>query len=93
MSIATINPATGETLRTFQPLTPQELERRLQLAADTYRRYRRTSLADRTRMMLKAADILDSEKESIRPADGHGDGQDLKAAVEEVAKCAWGCRQ
>ena len=92
MSIATINPATGETLRTFQPLTPQELERRLQLAADTYRRYRRTSLADRARMMLKAADILDGEKEAFGRMMVTEMGKTIKAAVEEAAKCAWGCR-
>ena len=48
MTIATINPATGETLRTFTPLTADELEARLQCAADAYRRHRRTSFADRS---------------------------------------------
>ena len=42
MTIATINPTTGQTVRTFSPLTDAELEARLQCAADTYRRYRRT---------------------------------------------------
>ncbi len=92
MSIATINPATGETLRTFQPLTPNELESRLQLAIDTYHRYRRTPLADRQRMMLRAADILDGEKEEFGRIMVMEMGKTFKAAVEEAAKCAWGCR-
>ena len=29
MAIATINPATGETLKTFQPITDQEIETKL----------------------------------------------------------------
>ncbi|MGH7499586.1 MAG: NAD-dependent succinate-semialdehyde dehydrogenase [Gemmatimonadales bacterium] len=91
-SIATVNPATGKTLRTFKPLTPQELEAKLQLAADTYRRYRRTPMADRKRMMLKAADILDGEKEEFGRLMVTEMGKTIKSAVEEAAKCAWGCR-
>ena len=92
MSIATINPATGETLRTFEPLTPQELEARLQLAADTYRRYRRTPFSDRKRMMLRAGDILEAEKDALGRVMVTEMGKTLKAAADEAAKCAWGCR-
>ena len=65
MPIATINPATGQTLRTFQPLTGDQLEARLQCATDAYHRHRRTTFAERARLMLKAADILDGEKETF----------------------------
>ncbi|MEO7986866.1 MAG: NAD-dependent succinate-semialdehyde dehydrogenase [Gemmatimonadales bacterium] len=92
MSIATINPATGETLRTFEPLTSQELEARLQLAADTYRCYRRTPFSDRKRMMLKAGDILEAEKDALGRVMVTEMGKTLKAAADEAAKCAWGCR-
>jgi len=92
MSIATINPATGETLRTFAPLTPGEIEARLDCAASAYRRHRRTSFADRRRMMLEAARILESEKEAFGRLMVTEMGKPLKAAVEEAAKCALGCR-
>src|SRR5712691_7427413 len=92
MTIATINPATGETLRTFQPLSDAELEARLQCAADTYRHYRRTPLADRKRMLLRAAEILESEKDAFGKLMVLEMGKPLKAAVEEAAKCALGCR-
>jgi succinate-semialdehyde dehydrogenase/glutarate-semialdehyde dehydrogenase len=92
MSIATINPATGQTLRTFQPLAPRELDARLQLAADTFRRYRLTPFADRKRMMLAAADILDREKDAFGRIMVTEMGKTLRSAVEEAAKCAWGCR-
>ena len=61
MPIATANPATGETVRTFEPLTPAQLEARLQCAADAYQRHRRTTFAERTKMMARAAEILESE--------------------------------
>ena len=92
MPIATINPATGETLRTFTPLTPGEIEARLDCAASAYRRHRRTSFADRRRMMLEAARILESEKEAFGRLMVTEMGKTLKAAVEEAAKCALGCR-
>jgi succinate-semialdehyde dehydrogenase/glutarate-semialdehyde dehydrogenase len=92
MAIATINPATGETLRTFTPLTPDQLEARLQCAATAYRRHRRTPFAERRRMMLEAAKILESEKEAFGRLMVTEMGKTLKAAVEEAAKCALGCR-
>ncbi|MFM9446563.1 hypothetical protein [Streptomyces acidiscabies] len=35
MTIATVNPATGETLKTYQPMDAQEVERRLRLGPGT----------------------------------------------------------
>jgi succinate-semialdehyde dehydrogenase/glutarate-semialdehyde dehydrogenase len=92
MTIATVNPATGQTLRTFTPLSEPELDARLQCAADAFRRYRRTPLAERTRMLLRAAEILESEKEKFARLMVTEMGKTLKAALEEAAKCAWGCR-
>jgi succinate-semialdehyde dehydrogenase/glutarate-semialdehyde dehydrogenase len=92
MTIATVNPATGQTIRTFTPLTEPELDARIQCAADAFRRYRRTPLAERTRMLHKAAEILESEKEKFGRLMVTEMGKTLKAAVEEAAKCAWGCR-
>ncbi|HEV7366832.1 MAG TPA: NAD-dependent succinate-semialdehyde dehydrogenase [Gemmatimonadales bacterium] len=92
MTIASVNPATGQTVRTFTPLSEPELDARLQCAADTFRRYRKTPLAERTRMLLRAAEILESEKEKFGKLMVMEMGKTLKAAVEEAAKCAWGCR-
>ena len=65
MLIATINPATGETLKTFDPLTEQQLEDKLAQAANTFRSYRQTSFEDREQWILRAADILEAEKEKF----------------------------
>jgi succinate-semialdehyde dehydrogenase/glutarate-semialdehyde dehydrogenase len=92
MTIASINPASGQTIRTFSPLSDRELDARIQCAADTYARYRRTPIEERTRMLLRAADILESEKEELGRIMVTEMGKTLKAAVEEAAKCAWGCR-
>jgi succinate-semialdehyde dehydrogenase / glutarate-semialdehyde dehydrogenase len=92
MAIASINPTTGETLKTFKALTAAQIEEKLQLAADTFRGYRRTPFADRSRMMQRAADILESEKQELARVMTTEMGKPLKAAISEAEKCASVCR-
>ena len=92
MTIATIDPASGRTERTFQPLSDAELDARIQCAADTYRQYRRLALPERTRMLIRAAEILEAEKEVFGRLMTLEMGKTLKAAVDEAVKCALGCR-
>ena len=65
MPIATVNPTTGELLRTFEPLTGAQIEEKLRLAAEEYPRFRKLSFAQRAVMMNKAAAILEAEKEEL----------------------------
>jgi len=92
MAIATLNPATGETLRSFQPLSSEEIETKLQRAADAFRAHRRTSFADRAARMHKAAEILESEKDRFARIMTTEMGKTLKSAGDEALKCALGCR-
>jgi succinate-semialdehyde dehydrogenase/glutarate-semialdehyde dehydrogenase len=90
--IATINPATGETLKTFDALTEQELDQKLQRAAETFRIYRRTSFVEREAMMHRAAKILETEKNEFARLMTTEMGKAVKAAAQEADKCAWVCR-
>src|ERR1700726_3343297 len=92
MAIASINPATGEVLKTFEPLTASQIEAKLSLAAKTFETFRKTSFAERARMMNKAADILESEKESLGKLMTLEMGKTYRSAVDEAVKSAWGCR-
>ena len=92
MPIATINPATGETLRTFDALTAAELDEKLQRAADAFERHRRTSVAERAERMGRAAELLDAEKERFAQLMTAEMGKTLAAARAEAEKCAWVCR-
>ena len=92
MSIASINPATGETLDTFSELNDQELEGRLALAARTFKTYRRTSLDDRKKWITRAAEILETEKQAFGRIMTLEMGKPLADAVAEAAKCATACR-
>ncbi len=92
MAIASINPATGETLRTFEPLNQQQLDEKLQRAHETFRSYRRTSFAERARMMLRTAEILQAEKKDFARIMTLEMGKPISGAVQEAEKCAWVCR-
>jgi succinate-semialdehyde dehydrogenase/glutarate-semialdehyde dehydrogenase len=92
MAIATIDPASGQTLKTFEQLSDAQVETRVQRAADTFREYRKTPFPERARKMLKAAEILEAEKNSLGRLMTLEMGKPLRAAVAEAAKCATACR-
>jgi succinate-semialdehyde dehydrogenase/glutarate-semialdehyde dehydrogenase len=92
MPIATINPATAETLKTFDALTEAELDAKIAQAARTFQTYRRTPLVERAERMHRAAGILDSEQGVFGRMMTTEMGKLVKAGNEEAAKCAWGCR-
>jgi succinate-semialdehyde dehydrogenase/glutarate-semialdehyde dehydrogenase len=92
MAIATVNPATGETLRTFDALDDAEIGRRIDQAQRTFVELRRTSFADRAIWMLAAADILDKDVDEIATLMTTEMGKTLTAARAEVHKCAKAAR-
>src|SRR6201993_1107559 len=92
MGIATVNPATGEVVKTFTALSNAEVEAKVQRAAETFLSYRKVPFADRARMMTKAAEILEKEKEGFGRLMTLEMGKPLRAAIAEAAKCATACR-
>lgn len=88
MPIATVNPANGETLKTYDALGAEEIERRLAAAEATFHTYRTTSFAERARLMHRAADLLDEDLEDIGRVMTTEMGKPVKQARAEAAKCA-----
>jgi len=92
MAIASVNPATGETLRTFTPLTEPEVERRVALGASAFPRWRATSFAERAGVVSRAADALEARKQELGRIMTLEMGKPIGSAVAEAEKCAWVCR-
>ena len=92
MAIATINPTTGETLKTFEPLNDTEIVAKLDLAGKAFEGYRQTSFVERSHWLEQAATILDQEKADLGKLMTLEMGKPLKAAIAEVEKCALVCR-
>jgi succinate-semialdehyde dehydrogenase/glutarate-semialdehyde dehydrogenase len=92
MAIATINPATGETVKIFDALNAEQLAQRLDRARTTFATYRLTSFEQRAAWMQAAADILDAERDAVAVTMTVEMGKPVKAARGEVEKCAKACR-
>jgi succinate-semialdehyde dehydrogenase/glutarate-semialdehyde dehydrogenase len=91
-TLSSVNPATGETFARFEELTDAELETKLARSAAAYRAWRRVPVAERTRLMARAAEVLDAGKERYGRTMTLEMGKTLKAAIAEVEKCALACR-
>ena len=88
MAIATINPATGETVKTFDALSAAELETKLERAAQAFKSYRRTSVEDRQRWLRAAADQVEADLDEIGELMTLEMGKTFAAAKAEAKKCA-----
>ncbi|MDQ0711771.1 succinate-semialdehyde dehydrogenase/glutarate-semialdehyde dehydrogenase [Streptomyces luteogriseus] len=88
MPIATVNPANGETLKTYEAMDEQEIERRLQLAEATFRTYRTTTFEERARLLHRAADLLEEDQQDIARVMTTEMGKPIQQARAEAAKCA-----
>ncbi len=92
MGIATINPATGETLKTFEPLTDSEIEAKLQQAQLAFEQYRKTTFSQRAEWLNQAGAIFESDRDRFANIMTTEMGKTFKSARAEVEKCALGCR-
>jgi succinate-semialdehyde dehydrogenase / glutarate-semialdehyde dehydrogenase len=92
MAIATINPATGEVIKTFQPLSEAEIEKQVQLAVTTFKAERNTPFAVRAKRMLRAAEIVERDKDKFAHLMTLEMGKPYKAALAEALKCTSACR-
>jgi succinate-semialdehyde dehydrogenase / glutarate-semialdehyde dehydrogenase len=92
VSISTTNPATGKTVRTFEPYTAARVNESIDRATAAYRKHRLTSFSDRAARMRKAADILEAESRELGRLMTLEMGKPFKAAIAEAEKCAAACR-
>jgi succinate-semialdehyde dehydrogenase/glutarate-semialdehyde dehydrogenase len=92
MPIASVNPATGELVKSFEPLTDAAIEQKIQKAVATFATYRLLPFSKRAAWMRKAADILDAEKNELARLMTLEMGKLHREAVAEAGKCAAGCR-
>jgi succinate-semialdehyde dehydrogenase/glutarate-semialdehyde dehydrogenase len=92
MPIASVNPATGETLKTFEALSAAQIEAKIAAAALGFERNRALDFPTRGRFMSKAAELLTNEKQDLAKIATLEMGKTLRQAIAEVEKCAWACR-
>src|SRR5690348_8437093 len=92
MPIASVNPATGQLLRSFDEDAPEVVQRKLAGAAAAWQRWRREPVAARAAVVARAAELLDTERDAFGRLMTLEMGKLAAAAAGEAAKCATACR-
>jgi succinate-semialdehyde dehydrogenase/glutarate-semialdehyde dehydrogenase len=90
--IATINPATGELLESFEPYDANGVEKRLALAAQAVPIWAATSFEERARLLITVAELIEGELPDIATVVTTEMGKPFAQAKAEAAKCASGFR-
>jgi succinate-semialdehyde dehydrogenase/glutarate-semialdehyde dehydrogenase len=88
MAFATTNPATGEVEQTFDDHAAEEVDARLARAAATFETFRRTTFAERARLLVTAAELLEGEIPDIARVLTTEMGKTFASAKGEASKCA-----
>src|SRR6185369_6475786 len=92
MAIASINPATGELTKPFDPHTDGEIESALDRAVSAFEKHRHTSFAERAAKLRDAAEMLEKDRKHLARIITSEMGKLLRGSIDEIEKCARGCR-
>ncbi|NEP67756.1 aldehyde dehydrogenase family protein, partial [Moorena sp. SIO3A5] len=92
MGIATVNPATGETIKTFEPESPSSIATKLAVAQEAFEQYCQTSMEQRAEWLNAAAEIVERDRVKFGTLMTTEMGKPLKSAIAEAQKCALVCR-
>jgi succinate-semialdehyde dehydrogenase/glutarate-semialdehyde dehydrogenase len=91
MAIQSINPATGEKIRSYEETVPREVEGIIAAGHAAYLEWRRTSFAERSRLVRSAAAVLRKNSEDYARLMALEMGKVLREGRAEVEKCAAAC--
>ena len=91
MKIKSINPANGETIKTYDEMSPGEVAAAVREAHQTWTSWQKTSFAERARLMTRSASILREQKQELARLMALEMGKPLKQGIAEAEKCAWVC--
>jgi succinate-semialdehyde dehydrogenase/glutarate-semialdehyde dehydrogenase len=92
VTISTVNPATGQNLRTFEPFSPERVDACIDRAVAAFQLHRKHTFEERATAMMRAAEILENESEKLGLLMTTEMGKPLSAAIAEAKKCATACR-
>src|SRR6266545_1589972 len=91
MAIESINPATGETLKTYAETSRAEVDDIVGKTHEAFLAWRRTSFEDRARRMRGAARILRKNAEAYARLMAQEMGKPVRDGIGEAQKCALAC--
>src|SRR5205085_11737402 len=90
MAIASINPATGELTKRFDPHTDSEIESALDRAVSAFEKYRASSFAERAAKLRHTAEMLEKDRAHFARIISGDMGNLLRGSIDEIENCARG---
>ena len=91
MAIETLNPTTGELVKTFPEMTKDEVDRILDAAVAAQKAWARVPIAERAKPMRKVAALLKERAPELGRLAALEMGKPVKDGAAEATKCAWVC--
>jgi len=91
MSIISINPATGKTIKTYDEPSPQEIKEIIEQSHQAFKEWRNTNFSFRATLMKKAALYLRDNLERYAKLMTDEMGKTISGGRAEAEKCAWVC--
>ena len=92
MPFIATNPATEEVIAEFEGHTPAQVSHALENASKGFQRWKKVPVAERAQLMLRAAELLDSELPVVAQLMTSEMGKTFAAAKGEAAKCVMNMR-
>src|ERR1041384_4195315 len=91
MPIESINPATGEKLKTYSETSTADVGSFVQQAYDAFLEWRRVDFGERAVKMKSAADLLRKTRDEFAKLMAQEMGKPISQGRAEIEKCALGC--
>ncbi|MGE0930327.1 NAD-dependent succinate-semialdehyde dehydrogenase [Peijinzhouia sedimentorum] len=92
MTLKSINPYTGEQITSYKKHTEKELNEILDQSAEAFNKWKKVSIEERAKLMLKAAELLEKNESKYAKTITLEMGKPLSESIAEIQKCAWVCK-
>jgi succinate-semialdehyde dehydrogenase/glutarate-semialdehyde dehydrogenase len=86
-----INPATGETIQTYENYSEKGVEKIINSVDKTWHSWRSSSFFNRSQLMQNLSSLLKAQKAELARLMAMEMGKVLYEGIAEIEKCAWVC--
>ncbi|HDM66900.1 MAG TPA: aldehyde dehydrogenase family protein, partial [Thermoplasmatales archaeon] len=91
MTLKSINPATGETLETFEEWSDNQVDEQISKTREAFSEWRETSFAEREKLLMNMAKVIRNRAKKYAELITTEMGKPIIQAEMEVEKCADAC--
>jgi succinate-semialdehyde dehydrogenase/glutarate-semialdehyde dehydrogenase len=91
VTLRSVNPATGETVASYDETSAQDVQRTIERVHQAFLGWKRTSMADRADGLRRTAEVLRAGAQDHARLMACEMGKPVRDGRGEIEKCAWAC--